>query len=159
MVRTRTSSRQLKRLGIDTSDFTRRPVGVGRPSGRRTPSVEVLRPLPAGSRRVQGARLKAALRDIGVPDECEGCGTGPVWRGRPLTLHVDHLSGDFLDNRPPNLRLLCPNCHSQTPTYAGRHRSGPGPARPARCPASPSRRRPRTVRPPRHLSTRSGSRR
>ncbi|WP_433231504.1 helix-turn-helix domain-containing protein [Micromonospora sp. CA-248260] len=119
-------SRQLKRLGIDTSHFTRRPGGGGRPSGRRTPSVQVLRPLPAGSRRVPGARLKAALRDIGVPDECEGCGTNPVWQGRPLTLHVDHLSGDFLDNRPPNLRLLCPNCHSQTPTYAGRHRSGGG---------------------------------
>ncbi|WP_205789399.1 helix-turn-helix domain-containing protein [Micromonospora sp. HM134] len=123
-------SRQLKRLGIDTSHFTRRTGGGGRPSGRRTPSTQVLRPLPAGSRRVPGARLKAALRDIGVPDECEGCGTGPVWQGRPLTLHVDHLSGDFLDNRPPNLRLLCPNCHSQTPTYAGRHRSGVG-ARPA----------------------------
>ncbi|MFY1586467.1 hypothetical protein ACN267_18420 [Micromonospora sp. WMMD734] len=123
-------SRQLNRLGIDTSHFTRRTGGSGRPSGRRTPSVQVLRPLPAGSRRVPGARLKAALRDIGVPDECEGCGTGPVWQARPLTLHVDHLTGDFLDNRPPNLRLLCPNCHSQTPTYAGRHRSGVG-ARPA----------------------------
>ncbi|MEU7614537.1 hypothetical protein AB0M91_05035 [Micromonospora rifamycinica] len=138
-------SRQLRRLGIDTSHFTRRPTGSRRPSGRRVPSTQLLRPLPAGSRRVPGARLKGALRDIGVPDECEGCGTGPTWRGGPLTLHVDHLNGDFLDNRPPNLRLLCPNCHSQTSTYAGRNRSAPAlvadhpPTPPGREPARPER--------------------
>jgi hypothetical protein len=35
-------------------------------------------------------------------------------------LHVDHIKGDFCDSRPENLRFLCPNCHTQTFTYAGR---------------------------------------
>ncbi len=60
-------SRQLKRLGIDTSHFTRRTGGGGRPSGRRTPSTQVLRPLPAGSRRKPGARPAGTVPDITAP--------------------------------------------------------------------------------------------
>ena len=30
---------------------------------------------------------------------------------------IDHANGDGSDNRIENLRYLCPNCHSQTPTY------------------------------------------
>lgn len=43
------------------------------------------------------------------------------WLGMPLTLQLDHINGDCSDNRIENLRLLCPNCHSQTVTYSGRN--------------------------------------
>ena len=44
---------------------------------------------------------------------CEICGISD-WNGKSLTLHVDHTNGDPSNDRPENLRLLCPNCHSQT---------------------------------------------
>jgi Zn finger protein HypA/HybF involved in hydrogenase expression len=40
------------------------------------------------------------------------------WMGNPLRLHLDHINGDNVDDRIENLRLLCPNCHSQTTTYS-----------------------------------------
>jgi predicted amidophosphoribosyltransferase len=44
------------------------------------------------------------------------------WRGKPISLHLDHINGDPSDNRIENLRILCPNCHSQTPTYSGKNK-------------------------------------
>ncbi|MET8354405.1 MULTISPECIES: HNH endonuclease signature motif containing protein [unclassified Micromonospora] len=114
-------SRQLKRFGVDTSHFTGSVHNRGVRWRRMSPE-DLLVVLPEGSRRIPGVRLKRALATIGLPESCEVCGVGSTWQGGKLTLHVDHINGDFLDNQPQNLRLLCPNCHSQTSTYAGQRR-------------------------------------
>lgn len=54
-------------------------------------------------------------------EKCEECNQLPVWNGKPLNLQVDHIDGDCKNNLPYNLRLICPNCHSQTDTFAGRN--------------------------------------
>lgn len=50
----------------------------------------------------------------------EECGITHSWLGQPISLQLDHIDGDRANNEIENLRLLCPNCHSQTPTYAGK---------------------------------------
>lgn len=51
---------------------------------------------------------------------CSCCNTTALWQGKSLTLHVDHVDGNCDNNMPYNLRLLCPNCHSQTETYGSK---------------------------------------
>ena len=53
--------------------------------------------------------------------KCEMCGQGTCWNDKELTLQLDHIDGNSYNNRLENLRILCPNCHSQTKTYAGKN--------------------------------------
>lgn len=68
--------------------------------------------------------LRQMVLRFGVcPHKCVVCGNEGEWNGSPLTLDLDHINGDNTNNRPENLRFLCPNCHRQTDTW-GR---GPNP--------------------------------
>lgn len=116
-------SNRIRAEGLDTSHFLGQAVARGRPRPRKTPD-EILLVLPVGSLRAKRHQLVRAMIDRGVSVVCSGCGLGPVWRDRPLTLAVDHMSGDWLDNRLENLRFLCPNCHAQTATWC-RQKSSP----------------------------------
>lgn len=62
--------------------------------------------------------VKKFLLKTGRLYECEVCSAKPIWQDKSLTLQLDHKNGDRFDHRPENLRFLCPNCHSQTPTFS-----------------------------------------
>ncbi len=52
--------------------------------------------------------------------KCAICGISE-WQGKPISLHLDHINGINDDDRLENVRLICPNCHSQTDSYAGKN--------------------------------------
>jgi len=55
-------------------------------------------------------------------DKCLLCGTSKMWNNKPLVLQLDHIDGNRDNNKRANLRVLCPNCHTQTDTWCGRGR-------------------------------------
>jgi len=63
---------------------------------------------------------KRLIREGFKTEQCEECGI-TEWNGKKITFELDHVSGVRADNSLENLKILCPNCHSQTPTFRGRN--------------------------------------
>lgn len=71
---------------------------------------------------IHSSNLKKKLFSEGIKEKkCESCGI-VKWMGRAAPLELDHIDGDRFNNAIENLRILCANCHSQTPTNSGRNR-------------------------------------
>lgn len=64
-------------------------------------------------------RRKILLRTRG--HQCEIC-KRRMWRGQLIALSLGHIDGNAQNNGGEDLKLLCLNCHGQTPTYAGKNR-------------------------------------
>ena len=68
------------------------------------------------------SRLKQRLLNNNLLEyKCAKCGI-KEWQNEPISLQLDHINGINNDHRLENLRLLCPNCHSQTETFAGKNK-------------------------------------
>lgn len=113
-----------RELGLDDGHMTGQGWNVGWKSNPATERETLLSDiLVENSKYTTMWRLKRRLLREGMLEyRCYLCGL-TEWNGKPITLQLDHINGVHLDHRIQNLRLLCPNCHSQTETFAGRNKS------------------------------------
>lgn len=114
-------SGRIKSYGIDISHFT----GQGYLKGKShtwAPKIELEKVLVKNSSYSRGNLKRRLLKEGMLVKHCYICKGLPEWQGSPLTLELDHINGDPHDNRIENLRLLCPNCHSQTETFSKKTR-------------------------------------
>jgi hypothetical protein len=106
-------------------EIWRIPTGQFAPDRARN---EALRrePIPLERILVEGStysrsHLKARLFKQGLKARaCEVCGQSEIWRGRRMSLILDHRNGVADDNRLENLRIVCPNCAATLDTHCGR---------------------------------------
>jgi len=70
----------------------------------------------------RGHLKKRLIREGLLKEICNECGQLPEWKGKKLVLILDHINGISNDHRLENLQFLCPNCNSQTDTFAGKNK-------------------------------------
>jgi predicted nucleic acid-binding Zn ribbon protein len=102
--------------GISTDHFDGGASVVTRGAKPARPLEEILVDGSGYSR----ANLKPRLYHAGLKSpHCELCGQDEIWRGRVMSLILDHVNGTRDDNRLENLRIVCPNCAATLVTHCG----------------------------------------
>jgi Zn finger protein HypA/HybF involved in hydrogenase expression len=113
-----------KRCEEDDIDYSHIPLGLGSNKGKKIirkafPLEEVM---VENSTYNRGNLKKRLLKNGMLKNECAICGQEPIHNNKKLVMVLDHINGISDDHREENLRMLCPNCNSQEPTFAGRNR-------------------------------------
>jgi hypothetical protein len=103
--------RRAKSLNLKWSDLKRK-------SPFRTDLIDILE---GKHPEFQTFKLKGKLLSEGIKqNKCEICEI-ENWNSKKLNMHLDHIDGNSHNHLLENLRMICPNCHSQTETYCGKN--------------------------------------
>lgn len=110
------------RLDEEKINYSHINLGLGSNKGRKFIREKIpLEEILIENSEYNRANLKKRLvSELGWKEECYICKNSGEWQGKKLNLQLDHINGNSKDNRIKNLRFLCPNCHSQTETFAGK---------------------------------------
>lgn len=115
-----TFKRKAKDLGLyDPTPFEDRRKALGHIPTAKVDLSVILAGLHPGY-NTNRLKLRCIAEGI-LENKCSACGLTGEWNGKPIALQLDHKNGQSRDHRLENLRILCPNCHSQTETFGGRN--------------------------------------
>lgn len=111
-----TFKRHATRLGVYT------PNQSGKGMKKNNPSISINDIIVKGRHpQYQSNKLRIRLIREGIKaHQCEICRLTD-WLEKPIPLELDHIDGDRTNHLLENLRLLCPNCHTFTPTFRGKN--------------------------------------
>ena len=120
-----TMSEAARELGLTLKAFRKRAKSLGvykpnpgaRGGSKSNNSAYPLEKIFTNELPMQSFKLKLKLFASGLKENvCEICGISE-WNGQELKCHLDHIDGNKDNNEFENLRIICPNCHSQTDTF------------------------------------------
>lgn len=109
-----------KRIAIKLGCYQTNQAGIGiKKSWKNKTRIEDI--LQGKHPEFQTYKLKIKLFESGIKkNECEECGISR-WNGKELNCELDHIDGNRSNHKLENLKILCPNCHSQTPTFRSKN--------------------------------------
>lgn len=113
-----TTRKYIKKYNIDTSHFTGKLWNKGKTFQFKVPIENYL----SNKTKITSFKLRNRLLTENIfTRKCSSC-DGYEWLGKPIPIELDHINGSEHDNSLSNLRLLCPNYHTQTPNYKSKNR-------------------------------------
>ena len=85
------------------------------------PKIDLQEILNGNNPQYQTFKLKMRLFEKGIKtNKCEDCGLDE-WRGKKLNCELEHIDGNRTNHKLENLKIICPNCHSQTETFRAKN--------------------------------------
>lgn len=109
-----------RRYAIKFECYKPNPGGKGL-SKDRDPKIPLQDILDGKRPEYQTFKLKKRLIKAGIKKNiCEVCGL-TEWNKKPIEMELDHINGVSNDHKLNNLRIICPNCHSQTETFRAKN--------------------------------------